>query len=151
MAGSPVKDAPDCRVKPEPGAEGNGSGTGNASIPLTNTTDANLFIEHNFESNSSGCNNYIEQLISSSNVSELEAAVQVGVNLLKDLKAPLNATQGSGDPQIAQWLQHIQQVEGKAKPARIVVGVVLVRPSISQMNDSNDILAAVLPAQERAA
>lgn len=150
MAGFPVKDVPDYRVKPDPGTEGNSSGTGMASIPLINTTETNLF-EHNFESNSSGCNDYIEQLLSSSNVSELEAAVQVGVGLLKDLKAPLNATQGSGDPQIAQWLQHIQQVEGKAKPARIVVGVVLVRPSFSQMNDSDDILAAVLPAQERAA
>lgn len=150
MAGSPVKDAPDYRVKPDPGAERNGSGTSIASIPPINTTETNIF-EHNSESNSSGCNNYIEQLISSSNVSDLEAAVQVGAQILRDVKVTLNATQGSGDPQVADWLQEIQQLEEKAKPARTVVGVVSVYPSIFPSNDSDDILTAVLPARGRAA
>lgn len=66
---------------------------------------------------------HLEQLGSSSSVSELESAVQVGIRLSEDLKAPLNATQGNGDPQVAHWLQCIQQVELKAKPARTVVGI----------------------------
>lgn len=147
MAGFPANDAPHHCVKPEPGAGGNG---GIDSAPLTNTTGANL-VEHNFEGNFFGCNNHIEQLISSASVSELEAAVQVGARLLRDFKVTLNATQGSGDPQVADWLKKIQQLEGKAKPARTVVGVVLVCPSFFPSNDSDDILTVVLPAPGRAA
>lgn len=63
----------------------------------------------------------IDQLICSSSVLQLESGVQVGVRLLEDLKAALNA--GAGNSQLPQWLQHIQQVEKKATPTRIVIGV----------------------------
>jgi hypothetical protein len=145
MAGSPVKDEVDHRVKPDPAADSNASGV--ASIPPAHTADVNP-VEPSFGNPSSVCNHHLEQLVSSSSVSELEAAVQVGARLLEDLKEPLNATQGAGDSQVAHWLQCIQQVEQKAKPARTVVGVVLVCPSVSAANDSDATITVVLPARE---
>lgn len=92
-------------VKADPGSDTQGLDYANA-------------MEHEHPSLSSGV---IDQLICSSSVLQLEAGVQVGVRLLEDLKAALNA--GAGNPQLPQWLQHIQQVEKKATPTRIVIGV----------------------------
>ncbi|KAG8163857.1 hypothetical protein KVR01_005775 [Diaporthe batatas] len=113
MSGSPAKHTAQCRIKREPDPDENGSGT--TSVPASLVANSKPISAHS---------NHLEKLASSSSVSELESAVQVGIRLLEDLRAPLNATRGDGDPQVAHWLQCIQQVELKAKPPRTVVGVV---------------------------
>lgn len=108
MADPPVKAEPpvkaDHPVKADTGFDNQG-------------LDANA-MEH--PSLSSGV---IDQLIKRASVLELEAGVQVGIRLLEDFKAALNAY-GAGNPQAAEWLQYIQQVEEQAYPPRTVIGVV---------------------------
>lgn len=67
---------------------------------------------------------YIEKLITSTAVHELEAAVKIGNQLLDSLKIPLNAAVAANHPQATLWLKNIQQVQESANPGRIVVGVV---------------------------
>lgn len=73
--------------------------------------------------------NYIEQLVSKTSAVELEAGVKIGLQLLDSLKTPLDAALVVEDPQAANWLRSIQQLQDSARPARTVVGVVYVPPT----------------------
>lgn len=84
---------------------------------------ADVPVKNEPEISFSGFTSNLEQLVSSSSVAKLEAGVQVGLRLLEHLKAPLSDA-SQGNPQAAQWLPRIQQLEEKAKPTRTVVGVV---------------------------
>ncbi|ROW04317.1 hypothetical protein VSDG_00871 [Cytospora chrysosperma] len=117
MAGSPVKDEPR-HVKPEPGADADDAGI-DASIPAAedvtdDATQATAVCE----------TNYIERLISNASTEELEAGVKSSVQLLDNLKPPLQAALASGETQAATWLESITRLQDAAKPARTVVGVV---------------------------
>lgn len=66
---------------------------------------------------------FIEQLMASTAVHKLEAAVKIGNQLLDDIKVPLAAV-ADNHAESAAWLRSIQQVQESAKPGRAVVGVV---------------------------
>lgn len=121
MAGSPVKQEPR-HIKPDPGADADPDDARiDASIPA-----AEDFKDDAGQAAGTRETNYIEQLVSHASIEELEAGVQVGVQLLDSLKPPLQAALVSGETQASNWLESITRLQDEAKPARTVVGVVYV-------------------------
>ncbi|KAK2607165.1 hypothetical protein N8I77_005867 [Diaporthe amygdali] len=121
MADVPVKYEARRLIKPDPDT-GQGD-TDMTSVPTSDTTSAGR-ARHESEKPSTDGTNYIEQLVSSASLPDLEDGVQVGLGLLEDLKSPLEKAQDAANTQAAQWRQLIQQLQGQAEPARTVVGVV---------------------------
>ncbi|ROW06521.1 hypothetical protein VMCG_04292 [Cytospora schulzeri] len=117
MAGSPVKFEPP-HIKPDPGADADDTGI-DASI-----TTAEDVKDGATQATAARETNYIERLVSNASTEELEAGVKIGVQLLDNLKPPLQAALVSGDTQASNWLESITRLQDEAKPARTVVGVV---------------------------
>lgn len=66
-------------------------------------------------------NSYLGDL-SQASIEQLENGVNFGVQLLESLKIPLATA--PANTQASKWLEAIQQLQDKAKPARTVIGVV---------------------------
>lgn len=133
-------------VKPEPGADADDAGI-NASIPAAedvtdDATQATAVCE----------TNYIERLIFNASTEELEAGVKSSVQLLDNLKPPLQAALASGETQAATWLESITRLQDAAKPARTVVGVVYVPlpPERGGCIDADFDVKGAIPVQARA-
>ncbi|KUI60678.1 Nuclear GTPase SLIP-GC [Cytospora mali] len=124
MAGSPVKEEAR-HIKPDPGAAAGDVDIG--SIPVADSLDIaeNVKGEYVAQAAASRETN-IERMVSKASTEELEAGVKIGIQLLENLKLPLQAALGTGETQASQWLKSIEQLQDEAKPARTVVGVVLV-------------------------
>lgn len=120
MADVPTKDKACRLIKPDP--DTGEVDTDMTSVPTSDTASARL-ARHESEKPSNDTN-YIEQLVSSASLPDLEDGVQVGLGLLEELKSPLDTARDAANTQAAQWLQCIQQLQDQAKLARTVVGVV---------------------------
>lgn len=145
MAGSPVKEEPR-HVKPDPGADADDAGV-DASIPAAedvkdDATQATAVCEAN----------YIERLVSNASTEELEAGVKIGIQLLDNLKPPLQAAFASGETQASNWLESITRLQDDAKPARTVVGVVYVPLPSERWGcvDADFNAKGAIPVRERA-
>ncbi|GAB1316634.1 Dynamin N-terminal domain-containing protein [Madurella fahalii] len=67
---------------------------------------------------------YLQQLVSESSPERLEKGVTIGLQVLRDLKEPLEACAQLTTTQAAQWLKSIGNLEARARPPRTIVGVV---------------------------
>lgn len=119
MAGSPVKEEAR-HIKSEPCADTDDVGIDTSIQATEDVKDDAIQAAAIRETN------YIEQLVSNASIEELEAGVQIAVQLLDSLKPPLQAALVSGETQASNWLESITRLQDDAKPARTVVGVVYV-------------------------
>ncbi|KUI73699.1 Nuclear GTPase SLIP-GC [Cytospora mali] len=122
MAGSPVKEEAR-HIKPDPGADAADVGIG--SIPVADSLDIAENVKgENVSHAAASRETNIERMVSKASTEELETGVKIGIQLLENLKLPLQAALGTGETQASQWLKSIEQLQDEAKPARTVVGVV---------------------------
>lgn len=112
MATSPVRP-------PSPGGWGYARGV--ASSPIKKISS-----QHDDDSFS-----YIDRLISSASLKDLEAAVQISVQHLNSFEKILKLSPQTSSPlqevrqgQTSEWLKKIQQLRDDANPSRILIGVV---------------------------
>ncbi|KAK7748092.1 hypothetical protein SLS53_001344 [Cytospora paraplurivora] len=127
MAGVSVKQEVARHIKADPGADDAEAGI--ASIPAANLVDVVDNVKAEADAAQAAAareTNYIEQIVNKTSIEDLEAGVEVGVQLLESLKTPLQAALENGDTQASHWLNSIEQLQQEAKPARTVVGVVLL-------------------------
>lgn len=124
MGDERVKDG-GVKIKPGPGAfEGSvmASTTPSQNSGMTNASR----VEDGHKQVASG-NDCLDQVMSKTSAEELEAGVRLGMQLLDNLRAPLNAALAvSTTTTASDWVKAIQQLQDSAKPARTVVGVVYV-------------------------
>jgi hypothetical protein len=67
---------------------------------------------------------HLQQLVSASQPEVLEAGVEVGVQVLNDIKIALESALSNNTTEASSWIEAVEDLQSRAKPTRTIVGVV---------------------------